>query len=41
MVLTDNHSEAGAVSADRQSSFELMRIVAMVLVVAGHFGAHS
>ena len=25
----------------RQTNFELMRIVAMVLIVAGHFGAHS
>ena len=28
-------------TAARQSNFELMRIAAMLLILAGHFGAHS
>lgn len=41
MTVTDHSPRAGRASAVRQSNFELLRIVAALLIVAGHFGSHS
>ena len=41
MTLTEDHPAKEGGGADRQSCFELLRIIAMMLVVAGHFGSHS
>ena len=41
MTLAEKSPERIQSHTSRQSNLELMRIVAMVLIVAGHFGSHS